>query len=182
MQLRASGEHYVLALLSGELAGRISTRNAGAISFSATLTWRSGEEMPDGLILGDPPPGARFYSLTNTEDPLLATRKISCQIRALYDEDLTAALDKALRYVNIHAALTEAMLETSIVRLAAPSVPPSALVEKLAWQLWSANLPVSFGPSWTPAPGADVSVGNRGAQEALKGFLQTHPTWQLLPQ
>ena len=172
------GERRVLALLREELGGRISTRNAGAVSFGATLSWHPGDGIPDGPILDDPAPGARFYSLVQTDDTASATRQVSCEIRALHVEQLTGALDAALRSVTAYAALTEAVLETRAVRLADPTTPPAALVEGLARQLWVADLPVSFGPAWTPIPGADVSVGAKGLEDALETFLREHPTWQ----
>ena len=178
MKEEAPGERLVPALLSGESAGRISTRNAGAVSFSATIKWRSSVDMPGGFVLGFPPPGVRFYSLINNEDTLSATQEISCEMRALYERDLTSALDGALRSVSVHAALTEATLETRAVRLTTPTVAPPTLVEELARQLWNVGLSVSFGPSWTPAPGADVSVGTGGSEEAMREFFHTHPAWQ----
>jgi hypothetical protein len=124
--------------------------------------------------------GARFYYLTqaDADDTAAATRHVSCEIRALHAGQLTDALDGALRSVTAHATLTEAVLETRAVRLADPTAPSAALVEELARQLWSAEIPVSFGPSWTPTPGADVSVGSRGLEEALDAFLLAHPAWR----
>lgn len=165
-------------MLPGEPAGKISTRNAGAIAFRATLTRHSGEEIPSCPVLEDPAPGARFYSLARTEDGASAAQEISCEIRALYARELTAALDAVLRSVTAHAALTEALLETRAIRLADPSVTPAPLVEELARQLWGAGLRVSFGSSWTPTPGADASVGTRGLEGSFETFLRVHPAWR----
>jgi hypothetical protein len=175
------GEHRVLALLPEEPAGRISTRNAGAISFKAALSWRSGDEVPTELILGVPVPGARFFSLVETDDVASFTRHIFCEVRALYNEQMINALDAALRTVTTQAACTEAVLETRTVRLSGPSVPPAALVEELACQLWEARLPVSFGPSWTAVPDADISVGVRGLEEDFETFLGRRLVWRTLP-
>ncbi len=171
-------EGCILALLPEEPAGRISTRNAGAIFFRATLTRRPDKEKSTGLNLGNPPPGARFYYLAQTNDATSDVQEISCEIRALHTEQLTGALDAILRCVTAHAALTEAVLETRAVRLADPSVTPAALVEGLARQLSGAGLHTSFGPSWTPVPCAVASVGTRGLKEDLRAFLQTHPAWR----
>lgn len=130
--------------------------------------------MPAGPILDNPMPGSRFYSLVQTEDATSATHQVSCEIRALHGEQLTGALDAVLRSVTTHAALAEAVLETRAVRLADPTTPPAALVEELARELWDAGFPVSFGPSWTPIAGADVSVGTRGLEDALETFLREH--------
>ena len=174
------GERRVLTLLSEEPAGRISTRNAGAASFEATLSWRPDDGIPAEHTLCEPVPGARFYSLLQTEDPASVTRRVSCEIRALYAEQLIGALDSALRSVTTHATLTGAILETRAVRLANPIAASKALVEELAQQLWRAGFPVSFGPSWTPAPGAEISVGIQGLEDAFEVFLRAHPTWHTL--
>ena len=134
--------------------------------------------MPAGLTLDDPTPGARFCFLVQTDHPESATRKISCEIRALYAEQLTGALDALLRSVTVHAALTEAVLETRIVRLADPSEAHPALAETLARQLSDFGLHVSSGPSWIPAPGADVSIGTQGSGGMLERFLWSHSGWR----
>jgi len=130
-------------------------------------------------VLGDPPPGARFYSLARTCDTASGNTEISCEIRALCIEQLSGALEAVLRSVAAHAALTEAVLETRAVRLADPSAP-SPLVETLARQLSGAGLRPSFGPSWTPAPGADLSVGIRGLEDAFETFMVANPAWHRL--
>ncbi len=117
-----------------------------------------------------------------TEDAASAMCQIYCEIRALHGERLARTLDAALRSVTVHAALTGAVLETRVVRLAGPSVAPATLVQELARQLWRADLPVSFGPSWVPVAGADISVGVRGLRETFEAFLREHPAWQTLPR
>ena len=171
-----TGRH-VLALLPEERAGRISTSNAGAISFHATLSWPPGEEMPVWSIFEEPTPGVRFYSLVQTDNLESATREISCEIRALHPAELTGALDAVLRSVTAHAALSEAVLTTRAVRLAQPSEVHPMLAEALARQVSDFGLRVSSGPSWVPAPGADISVGTRGSGEMLKRFLLSHSDW-----
>ncbi len=175
-----SPESCTLALLSREPAGRIPTRSAGAVFFEATLTMRPGDELPSGPMLGEPTPGARFYSLTRTDDLASGTHKISCEIRALHLDPLTAALNTVLRSVTVRAALAEAVLETRALRLAEPSVTPDYLVEKLARQLLQYGLRPTFGPSWAPVAGADISIGTRGREEDLQTFLHSYPGWKLL--
>ncbi len=173
-----SREPPVLALLPGEPSGKISTINAGAVSLEATLAYRPGEEMPDGptievLRLS----GARLRYLQSHDDPS-GTRRLSCEIRALCAGRLAAALDVVLRCVTEHAALAEAVLETRAVRLAAPTIPPAVLVERLARHLWGAGLRVSFGPSWAPVPaGTGISVGSRSLDAAFEGLLRDYPEW-----
>jgi len=170
----------MLALLPEEPAGRISARNAGAISFQATLSWYPGEGIPGGSTLDEPLSGARFYSLVQNDHLESATREISCEIRALYPEQLTGALDAVLRSITAYAALSEAVLETRTVRLADPSEAHPMLVEALARQLSDFGLRVSSGPSWVTAPDADVSVGTRGSGKMLERFLRSHPDWLAL--
>ena len=134
--------------------------------------------MPTGFTLDEPMPGAKFCFLVQTDHLESATRKISCEIRALNPEQLNGALDAVLRSVTVHAALTEAVLETRIVRLADPSEAHPALAEALARQLSERGLPVSIGPSWIPAPGADVSVGTQGSGGVLERFLWSQPGWR----
>ena len=131
-------------------------------------------------ILGDPPPGARFYFLVCTRDATYGNTEISCEIRALHVEQLTGALEAVLRSVTAYAALTEAVLETRAVRLADPSTAPPQLVEALARQLSDAGLLPSFGPSWTPASGAHLSVGTRGLEDAFETFVASNPVWRRL--
>ena len=168
----------VLALLPGEPAGRISTVNAGVVSFAATLSLRPGDKMPDGPSIGGLSlPGAKLCSLYSSDGPSW-TRRLSCEIRALHTGRLADALNVVLRSVTEYAALAEAVLETRIARLAESTTPPSALVERLARHLWRAGFRVSFGPSWASAPaGASISVGTLGLEAALEGFLSNHPAW-----
>lgn len=176
-------ERPFLALLSEEPAGRISTRSAGAVSFKATLSWHPDDGMLTEPALAEPAPDSvRFSSLVHTQDAASATRRVSCEIRAFHAEHLAHAVDAALRSVTTHATLTEAVLETLVVRLANPTIVLGTLLEDLAWQLWSAGFPVSFGPSWEPAPGADISLGIRGFEDSLETFLREHPGWQTLPR
>lgn len=167
-----------LALLPGEPAGRIPTANAGAVSLSATLHAPPDEPMLPGLFLDDPcPPGAKLFFLDRSLG-LSGSCRVSCEVRALRPDLLAVAVDAALRWVADYAALAGAVLETRVVRIADPAVPPAALVEGLARHLWEAGLRVSFGPSWTPSAGADVSIGIGGAGAAFEALLRDHPAWR----
>ena len=170
-----------MVLLPEEPAGRISTRNAGAIYFRAILSQRPDWERRVVHILGESSPGARFYYLAHaSSDAGSDYEEISCEIRALHVERLIGALDGVLRSVAAHAALTEAVLETYAVRLADPSPASSSLMEALARQLSSAGMRPTFGSSWVPIPGADLSVGTRGLEEAFETFVAASPAWQQL--
>lgn len=169
-----------MVLLPEEPAGRISTRNAGAIYFRAILSQRPDWERRVVPTVGESSPGARFYYLAHASDAGSGYEEISCEIRALHVEQLIGALDGVLRSVVAHAALTEAVLETHAVRLADPSPASSPLMEALARQLSSAGLSPTFGSSWVPTPGADLSVGTRGLEEAFETFVAASPAWQQL--
>jgi len=178
--LEESSEGGVLALLPEEPAGIIFTRNAGVTYFQAMLSQRPDGNSIVGPILGDIPPGARLYSFAQTRDADTGNLEISCEIRALHIEQLTGALNVVLRCVTAHAALTEAVLEARAVRLADPSAAPSPLVKTLARQLSDVGLRPSFGASWVPVPGADLSVGTRGLEDAFETFVAASPAWRWL--
>ncbi|MDQ3912168.1 MAG: hypothetical protein M3305_10445 [Actinomycetota bacterium] len=166
----------MLALLPDEPAGRISTRNAGAISFSATFSFDPEGAMANGPVaLGELSSEARLYSLVTSENVRAARRTISCEIRALSSDALTRALNDALRSVTTYAALTESVLEARAIKRTSPTVTPVALLEELACRLWGAGLSASFGPSWAPIPAAEASVGMRGSEEDLKSCLRGYP-------
>lgn len=175
--LRASG-YYAVTLLSGEPAGRISTTSAGVAFFEATLSPRPGDAAPRPEP-GEPPPGARFLFPAWEVEPASSARRFSCEVRALRAAALTAALDGLLRAVTAHAALADAAVEARAVRLAEPAAHPAPLVEVLARDLWDAGFPVTFGPSWTPAPGACAAVGIGGLEE-VEAFLREHPAWRVV--
>jgi len=90
-------------------------------------------------------------------------------------------VDELLRAISDHAALAGAVLETRVVRLCEPRVPDALLVGRLARDLRSAGLGVSFGPSWTPAPEAAVCVGASGLEREIERFFREHPVWQPVP-
>ncbi len=90
--------------------------------------------------------------------------------------ELASTLEAVLRSLTAVAALTEAVLEVGAVRTVAPRVSAAPAVEELARELWAAGFGVRFGPSWTPAPEADVSVGV-GGDACLQDFLRSHPAW-----
>ncbi|MCA1688750.1 MAG: hypothetical protein LC714_09245, partial [Actinobacteria bacterium] len=164
-----------VALLPGEPAGKIATCTAGAIEFGATLAWRSREDVPPEPIFLELHDAARC-SIAVAESPEAATRRLAGEIRSFTQAELAAALEAALRAVTTVAALTEAMLEVDAVRTVPPGVASPRALEELARDLWDAGFTVRFGPSWTPAPGAEVCVGTDGD---LQEFLRAHPSWSV---
>jgi hypothetical protein len=123
--------------------------------------------------------GIARVSIAETQDPGSAGRRIVGEIRALTQQELGSALDTVLRGVTTAAALTEAVLEVEAVRWATPKAASPRALQQLARDLWEAGFPVRFGPSWTPAPGADVCVGVGGANRDLGDFLSTHTSWRI---
>lgn len=134
-------------------------------------------DLPPCTLPG-PPAGARFCSPVLAEDPAQSRRRFSRKVHALSPLALAAALDGLLRFVTVHAALADAELEARAVRQAEPAVYAVGLVEAFARDLWEAGFTVSFGPSWTPAPGVSVAVGVRDIEEDLEKFLGDHVRWQ----
>jgi hypothetical protein len=166
-----------VALLPGEYAGTIATRTAGAVAFEATLAWRSPEDVPPRPLLPELKSAARC-SITETEGSETATRRLAGEIRAFRPSELGSALEVVLRAVTAVAALTEATLEVGAVRTVSPGVASTRALEELARDIWGAGFQVRFGPSWSPAPGADVCVGVAG-DSGLQEFLRSHPSWSI---
>lgn len=152
-----------VALLPGEEAGVIPPRTAGAVELLATLTWRRPEEMPPETLL-DAFPGLDNVKLALSEsvEPERATRRVCGGILALTEPELSFAVDCALRALSDTAALTGAVLETRVVRLAAPrEVSPEAR-DRLAHDLREAGHSAHLEPCWTPVRGTDVALGAGG--------------------
>ena len=111
-----------------------------------------------------------------TEGPETGKRRLTGEIRAFTQAELAFAFETVLREITTVAALTEAVLEVGAVRSVPPGVASRQALEELARDLWDAGFGVLFGPSWAPAPGADVCVGGSGD---LQEFLRTHPSWSV---
>ncbi len=131
--------------------------------------------MPNGPILPGLLLDAARCSIAETEGP--RARCLAGEIRALSQPELGSALDAVLRCVTAVAGLTEAVLELEAVRAVPPRVASRRAVEELARDLWSAGFTVRFGPSWVPAPEADVYVGS--GDGGLRDFLRSHPSWSI---
>lgn len=150
---------------------------AGSVEFSATLAWRSRDDVPGGpTLLGLTGPAR--CTLSEAEGPEPATRRLAGEVSALTQADLGAALEAVLRALTTAAVLTEAVLEVGAVRSVAPRVASREALEGLARDLWEAGFPVRFEPSWTPAPPAEAYLGVAGRDD-LRVFLRSHPSWSL---
>ena len=166
-----------MALLPGERAGKICTICAGSVSVEATLRARPGENLPPPTL--PDPNAARYHALREDRDG--GAYGLFCEVRALRRGDMAVAVDKLLRAISAHAALAGAVLESRVVRLGEPVVPDALLMGRLARDLRSAGLGVSFGPSWEPAPEAAIRVGASGREREIRRFFRESPAWQLAP-
>ncbi|MGH3147225.1 MAG: hypothetical protein ACRDTR_15620 [Rubrobacter sp.] len=167
-----------LILPSAEPAGTVATCTPGVAEFGATLLWDSSEDASQGPLLPALPESVRC-SVVETGDPTGARREILGQILALTERELGAALEAVIRSLTSGSALSGALLETRVVRVAWPAVTPAHTIQAVAFDLWKAGFGVSFGPSWTPAPAGGVAVGFRGAEKELGRFFGAHPSWEI---
>jgi hypothetical protein len=131
--------------------------------------------MPHEPVLPELLLGAARCSIAETEGP--ETRCLVGEITAFSPAELGSALEAVLRSLTAVAGLTEAMLEVGVVRTVPPRVAAPRALEELACDLWSAGFPVRFGPSWVPAPEADVYAGS--GDGGLQEFLRSHPSWSI---
>jgi hypothetical protein len=156
----------------------VATRAAGLAEFAATLLWDRPEDAPPG-----PTPlgllGTVRCSVVETDDPARARREILGQVLALTGRELGLALETVLRSLTDAAALSGALLEARVVRVAQPKAIPRRTVESVALDLWRAGFAVRFGPSWTPAPDGGAVVGFGGAEEELRGLFGGHRPWEI---
>ena len=174
---RSAGER-ILVLPTGEPAGTVATRTAGVAEFGATLFWDRAEDAPPGPTLPTLPECVRC-SVVETDAPGEARREVLGEVLALTRRDLGQALETVLRSLTAAAALSGAVLETRVVRVAQPEAVPSGVVQALALDLWNAGFGVRFGLSWTPSQNGGVAVGFRGAEAELKRFFGEHPSWEM---
>ena len=157
------------------------TLAAGSVSVDATLRARPGDALAPPVF---PDPGPSAISHAIREDWEGGVLRISCEARATRPDDLAAAVDGLLRALSAHAACAEAVLEVRAVRLCEPLVPDALLVGGLARDLRRRRSPgvaVSFGPSWTPVPGAAVCIGARGREREIERLLRESPAWRPVP-
>jgi hypothetical protein len=164
--------------LTRDRAGTVATRSAGLIEFSATLTWRSAEEMPQGPTLADLPASARC-SVVETDDISETRREILGEILALSEGDLGSALETILRSLTIAAALSDAILETRAAYVAPVRPAPAETLQALALDVREAGFPVRFAPTWMPLAEGEIGLGVSGKEQELRGFLEVHPSYRL---
>jgi hypothetical protein len=164
---------------TGDLAGTVATRTAGLLEFSATLSWKGVEDLPQAPTLPALPETARC-SVVQTDDPETGRRGIVGEILALSERDLGSALENVLRSLTTSAALSDTVLEIRAARVAPPASAPATTLQALALDLRDAGFGVRFAPSWTPVPEGAVGLGILGAEHELRSFIEAHMSWRAL--
>ncbi|MBA2442917.1 MAG: hypothetical protein H0V53_11015 [Rubrobacter sp.] len=115
------------------------------------------------------------HTLEETEDFETGERGVSCEIRALREEDLARAVDAALRAVTVAAARAEAVLSARVLQGARPAAPPPGVIRELARDLRASGLPAAPGPLWSAGEDGGIHLGSRGREWELEAFVERHP-------
>ena len=157
----------------------MATCSAGLIEFSATLSYRCAEEMPEAQTLPTLP-GTVRYSVVQTAEREEGRLEILGEILALSETDLGSALEAVLRSLTITAALSDAVLKTRAARLAPVRPAPAAALQALALDLRDAGFGVRFAPTYTPLAEGGIGLGTRGAEKEITRFLGGHPSWSMI--
>ena len=134
--------------------------------------------MPGEPTLGALPAGARL-SVLETDDGS-GTREILGEILALSEAELGSALENVLRSLAIAATLGDAILETSAARRQPVRPAPAGPLQALALDVLEAGFPVRFAPTWTPLSEGEIGLGVGGAEEKLRAFIGSHPSWSMV--
>ncbi len=161
-----------------DLAGTVATRSAGLIEFSATLSFRRAEDVPEAPTPPVLPERARC-SVVETYDIAENRREILGEILALSEGDLGSALETILRSLTIAAALSDAILETRAACVAPVRPAPAETLQALALDVRKAGFPVRFAPTWMPLAEGEIGLGVSGKEQELRGFLEGHPSYRL---
>jgi hypothetical protein len=161
-----------------DLAGTVATRSAGLIEFSATLSFRRAEDVPEAPTPPVLPERARC-SVVETYDIAANRREILGEILALSEGDLGSALETILRSLTIAAALSDAILETRAACVAPVRPAPAETLQALALDVRKAGFPVRFAPTWMPLAEGEIGLGVSGKEQELRGFLEGHPSYRL---
>jgi hypothetical protein len=157
-------------------AGTVVTRSAGLVEFSATLSFRRPEDVPEGPTLEISPQAARCCVI-ETDDITQGRREILGEILALSEDDLGSALETILRSLAIAAALSDAVLQTRTARVTPVRAAPAAAFQALALDVRGAGFPVRFAPTWTPLAEGEIGLGISGSEQKLRDFIEAHPSW-----
>ncbi|MGB3635826.1 MAG: hypothetical protein WA982_17450 [Rubrobacteraceae bacterium] len=145
------------------------------------MNWQSQDDVPKDNLLPKFSESVRTR-ITDSPGTDETSRSIAGELIALSEQELKAALDLLLRTLTSAAALTDAVLETSAVRLTSPRSTQSSLVCEMARELWDAGFRVTFGHSWEPVTDADLALGAAGDNDALKEFVLNSESWETTPR
>ena len=160
-------------------AGTVATCSAGLIEFSATLSYRSAEEVPETPLLPALLDTVRCC-VVETGDHEEGRCEVLGEILALSETDLGFALETVLRSLTITAALSDAVFETRAARVAPVRRAPATTLQTLALDLRDAGFGARFGPTWTPVVEDAIGLGIRGAEKELARFMEAHPSWSMV--
>ena len=139
------------------------------------MVWQSPEEMIDEVAPGVPDGCKLAVGLSRAE----AACEVAGELRAFDEESIREILDSVLRHVVNAASISEAVLETRILKVASPHAPDFSLVCGLARYLWSAGIGVTFGRTWLPHTGGGIALGTGGSNEKLETILSRSSPWEI---
>lgn len=156
------------------------TYAAGAIELWASLAWERPAEVPSKNLL-PMVSGAVKPLLAESPGTDEAMRFVAGEIRGFDPRSTAQALDDVLRTLTSKAALSEAVLETRVLRQAPPWVARGTLVGEVSCRLWDAGFSVTFGRSWEPVADADLAIGVGGSAE-LEELFKERFSWETTPR
>ena len=154
----------------------MATRAAGLVDLRAVLEWEgAAPQRPPSCL---PAPDGPFrHDLVETLSPCGTRLEVRGGIAALTGQALGGALERVMRRVSDAAAVSGAVLEMRVLRVAPPRRFRPDLVQALATDLWRAGFGVRLAPCWEPVVPAGLALGVGGEEEGLRGFLRDHPGW-----
>ena len=160
---------------TGDPAGTVATRSAGLIEFSATLSFRSAEDVPEEPTLRAPDRrGARAAPSSRRTTPRRAGARYWARSWPSPRPTSARALEAVLRSLTIAAALSDAVLETRAARLAArPSGPRRAVANPRARRS-RGGLPRPVRPDVDAARGRRDRARDRRGREGTAGASSAH--------
>ena len=158
-----------------EPEGKLLVKNAGMIEIRASFTWQSPEEIPDE-VAPEVPAGCKLAVETSHAG---AACEVTGKLRAFDEEETGEILESVLRHVVNTASISEAILETRVLKVASTHVPSFPLVCGLARYLWDVGIRVTFGRTWFPLAGGDIALGTGGSNEKLEAILSRDSSWEI---
>ncbi len=139
------------------------------------MAWQGPEEMIDEVV-PEVPGGCKLAVERFRAE---AACEIAGELRTFDEESAGEVLDYVLRHVVNAASISEAILETRVLKVAPPHVPDLSLVCGLARYLWAAGIGVTFGRTRLPLSGGDIALGTGGSDEKLEAILSQSSLWEM---